>query len=191
MLEIRFHGRGGQGTVLAAKMLASAVLKSGRGECLALPEFGVERRGAPVRAFARIAKEPIYVRSRVYNPDVVVVMDPVLIEDPAVVHGLKSGGAIVVNSEQSEAELSKRWPGFQVRAVAARHIALKHGLGTRTSPVVNTVMIGVLCAALELADMDSLDAAIRESVPVKIDENLAAAREGYASFREGGTHAAS
>ena len=88
MLEIRFHGRGGQGTVVAAKIIADAVLRSGR-QCLAIPEFGVERRGAPVMAYARISDTPIRLRSRIYEPDVVVVLDPAFAESPVITAGLK------------------------------------------------------------------------------------------------------
>ncbi|TBR23909.1 pyruvate ferredoxin oxidoreductase [bacterium] len=179
MLEIRFHGRGGQGTVLAAKMLADAVLRSGRGECMAIPEFGVERRGAPVLAYARISDGPIRVRSRIYFPDAVVVLDPLLSLSPLVVAGLKPGGAVVANSDKSAEELAVGRPGFRWYPVPAKEIALRHGLGSKTSPMVNTAICGALVAALQVADFPALEAAIRESVPVKFDQNVAAAREGY------------
>ena len=183
MLEIRFHGRGGQGTVLAAKMLADAVLRSGRGECMAIPEFGVERRGAPVLAYARIAEGPIRLRSRIYAPDAVVVLDPLLSLSPLVVVGLKPGGAVVANSDADAARLSVGRPGFRWYPVPAKDIALRHGLGSKTSPMVNTAVCGALVAALGVADFPSLEAAVRESVPVKPDENVAAAREAYELVR--------
>lgn len=183
MLEIRFHGRGGQGTVLAAKMLADAVLRSGRGECMAIPEFGVERRGAPVMAYARIAEGPIRLRTRIYAPDAVVVLDPVLSASELVLQGLKAGGTVVVNSDKGAAELSEKRPGPRWVPVPARDIALRHGLGSKTSPMVNTAMCGALIAALDAADFASLEAAIRETVPVKPDANAAAAREAYDAVR--------
>jgi 2-oxoacid:acceptor oxidoreductase gamma subunit (pyruvate/2-ketoisovalerate family) len=190
MLEVRFHGRGGQGTVLAAKMLADVVLRSGKGECMAIPEFGVERRGAPVLAYARISDGPILLRTRIYEPDVVVVMDTAAAPPEKVSDGLKPGGKILVNSEHTPEELAKTWPGFDVIGMPARKIALSHGLGTPMAPVLNTAVIGAFCAAFEIAEMKDLEAVIRESVPIKIDENIAAAREAYALIAERRAHAA-
>lgn len=192
MLELRFHGRGGQGTVLAAKMLADAVLKAGRGWCMAIPEFGVERRGAPVVAYARISQAPIRVRSRIYEPDAVVILDPAAVRDGAPLAGLKPGGLVVVSSELPEAELAKRWPGRRVAAIPAGRIALAHRLGPAASPLVNTAMAGAVCALFDLADVESVARAVREAVPVKPAENEAAAREAFAfalPLREG-LHAA-
>lgn len=189
MFEIRFHGRGGQGTVMAAKMLADAVLRAGRGECMAIPEFGVERRGAPVMAYARVSDKPIRARTRIYAPDAVVILDPALASNPAVVAGLKPGGAVLVNSESSAEELAARWPGFKVYAVPARRIALKHGLGPATSPMVNTAICGAVCAIFDLADAYALEAAVRDSVPVKADANAAAAWEAYEMCHEEAAHA--
>jgi 2-oxoacid:acceptor oxidoreductase gamma subunit (pyruvate/2-ketoisovalerate family) len=189
LFEIRFHGRGGQGTVMAAKILADAVLRSGRGECLAIPEFGVERRGAPVTAYARLSDKPIRARTRIYNPDAVVILDPALASSPSVTAGLKPGGAILVNSEASSEALAARWPGFVVHAVPAKRIALKHGLGPATSPMVNTAICGAVCALFDLADAFSLEAAVRESVPVKGDANAAAAWEAYELCHEEAVHA--
>lgn len=179
MLEIRFHGRGGQGTVIAAKILAEAVLRSGRGECLAIPEFGVERRGAPVAAYARISERKIRTRSRIYEPDAVVVLDPTLAASPEIARGLKPGGVLLINTEKDPAGLGARWPGFKVRCVPARRIALAHGLGSPTSPMVNTAVCGAAAAILGLADLKSLEEAVRASVPAKAEENAAAARQAY------------
>ena len=179
MFEIRFHGRGGQGTVIAAKIIADAVLRSGKGECVAIPEFGVERRGAPVMAYARVSDKKIRVRTRIYQPDAVVLMDPTLVSNPSVIQGLKSGGIILVNTEQSRSDLAKIWPQFTIRAVPARKIAVSHGLGSAASPVVNTAMCGAICAVFGIVDMNSLESAIREAVPAKPEENVAAAGEAY------------
>ena len=102
MIEIRFHGRGGQGTVVASKVLADAVAKEGS-YVQAYPEFGVERRGAPVFAFIRIDDKPIYDKSRIYAPDHVVVVDPTLVEAIDVTEGLKDGGWIIINSDKKPA----------------------------------------------------------------------------------------
>src|SRR5579883_1947355 len=155
MLEIRFHGRGGQGTVLAAKILADAVLRSGRRQCLAIPEFGVERRGAPVTAYARISEKPIVVRTRIYEPDALVVLGTTLF-GPDLLKGLKPGGTILVNSESSMARLEAAAPGFRIEPIPAKRIALEHKLGSATSPVVNTAMCGAACAYFGLADLAPL-----------------------------------
>jgi len=190
MFEIRFHGRGGQGTVLLAKMIADVVLRAKRGECMAIPEFGVERRGAPVLAYARVSDKPIYVRTRIYEPDAVVVLDTAFAGNPAVTAGLKKGGTIVLNTDEAPETLAKRFPGFKTRAVPAKKIALAHKLGSATSPVVNTAMCGAICAIFGLADEASLEAAIREGVPVKHDENAAAAREAFEHCSKEKAHAA-
>ena len=101
MVEIRFHGRGGQGTVVTSKILADAISKEGN-YVQAYPEFGVERRGAPVFAFIRIDNKPIYDKSRIYEPDHVVVVEPTLVEAIDVTEGLKEGGTIIVNSDNVE-----------------------------------------------------------------------------------------
>lgn len=188
MLELRFHGRGGQGTVLAAKILADAVLRAGRGWCMAIPEFGVERRGAPVLAYARIADAPIRLRSRIYAPDAVVILDPAAVRGGAPLAGLGPEGTVVVSTELAPEELAKRWPGRRVVGVPAGRIALAHRLGPAASPLVNTAMAGAVCALFELADVESVAGAVRDAVPVKQEANEAAAREAFAfaaRLREG------
>lgn len=193
MLELRFHGRGGQGTVLAAKILADAVLRAGRGWCMAIPEFGVERRGAPVVAYARIAPDKVRNRSRIYEPDVVVILDPAVVRGAAPLAGLKPGGTLVVNSELSAQEAAKRWPGLRVVTIPAKRIALEHKLGPAASPLVNTAMAGAVCALFDLADVESIATAVRLAVPVKQEANEAAAREAFAfvlALKEESLHAA-
>ncbi|MBI4422846.1 MAG: 2-oxoacid:acceptor oxidoreductase family protein [Elusimicrobia bacterium] len=190
MLELRFHGRGGQGTVLAVKILADAVLRTGRAYCMAIPEFGVERRGAPVAAYARIAQGAVRVRSRIYEPDAVIILDPATVQGTAVLAGLKPRGLVIVNSELPAAALAARWPGRRVAGVPARRIALAHRLGPTASPMVNTAMVGAVCAILGLADLESVSAAVRYAVPVKPEENEAAAREAFAHALREELHAA-
>src|ERR1035441_9706131 len=101
MFEIRFHGRGGQGTVLAVKILADAILRQGEKQCLAIPEFGVERRGAPVMAYARVSDKPILIRTRIYEPDALVVLDATLYASD-ILKGLKPGGTVLTNAEPSD-----------------------------------------------------------------------------------------
>ena len=104
MFEIRFHGRGGQGTVLAAKILADIVLRQGDKQCLAIPEFGVERRGAPVMAYARVSDKPILARTRIYEPDALVILDPTLYAS-GILKGLKPGGTVLTNSAPEDIAL--------------------------------------------------------------------------------------
>jgi 2-oxoacid:acceptor oxidoreductase gamma subunit (pyruvate/2-ketoisovalerate family) len=181
MIEIRFHGRGGQGTVVASKILADAISKEGN-YVQAYPEFGVERRGAPVFAFIRIDEKPIYDKSRIYHPDHVVVVDPTLVEAIDVTEGLKEGGCIIVNSEKPPNELG--FPGkYKVTTVNATEIAVKHGVGTRATPIVNTAIVGAVVKVLKLAKIKTILEAIGEGVPTKPENNIAAAREAYDNTR--------
>lgn len=178
MVEIRFHGRGGQGTVVASKILADALAKEGS-YVQAYPEFGVERRGAPVYAFIRIDDKPIYDKSRIYTPDHVAVVDPTLVEVIDITEGLKAGGLIIINSDKAPSEFAYG-PKFRVATVDATGIAVKHKLGTLAAPIVNTAMVGGIVKILNLTRLDSLVAAIAEGVPIKAEANVAAAEEAYA-----------
>lgn len=177
MIEIRFHGRGGQGTVVASKVLADALAKEGN-YVQAYPEFGVERRGAPVFAFIRIDDKPIYDKSRIYTPDHVIVVDPTLVEAIDITEGLKEGGVIIINSERDPASF-KIPAKFKVATVNATGIAVKHKLGTRAAPIVNTAIVGAVAKMLGLTRLEPLLAAIKEGVPIRLDDNMAAAKEAF------------
>jgi len=177
MIEIRFHGRGGQGTVVASKVLADAAAKEGS-FVQAYPEFGVERRGAPVFAFIRIDDKPIYDKSRIYAPDHVVVVDPTLVEAIDVTDGLKDGGWIIINSDKKPAEF--KFPSkFKVAAINATEIAVRNKLGTLAAPIVNTAIVGAVVKIMGLTKLESLVAAIREGIPIKPEENIQAAKEAF------------
>lgn len=177
MIEIRFHGRGGQGTVVASKVLADALAKEGN-FVQAYPEFGVERRGAPVFSFIRIDNQPIYDKSRIYEPDYVIVVDPTLVEAIDITEGLKEGGVIIINSEKNPA--SFKFPvKFKVATINATGIAVKHKLGTLAAPIVNTAIVGAVIKMLDLTSLESLLEAIREGVPIRPEDNMAAAKEAY------------
>ncbi|MFZ2053798.1 MAG: 2-oxoacid:acceptor oxidoreductase family protein [Candidatus Aminicenantales bacterium] len=177
MIEIRFHGRGGQGTVVASKVLADALAKEGN-YVQAYPEFGVERRGAPVIAFIRIDSKPIYDKSRIYAPNHVVVVDPTLVEAIDVTEGLKDGGVIIINSEKDPA--SFKFPEkFKVATINATGIAVKRKLGTLAAPIVNTAIVGAVVKILDLTKLEPLLAAIKEGVPIRQEDNMAAAKEAY------------
>ncbi|MDH5467264.1 MAG: 2-oxoacid:acceptor oxidoreductase family protein [Candidatus Aminicenantes bacterium] len=177
MIEIRFHGRGGQGTVVASKILADAISKEGN-YVQAYPEFGVERRGAPVFAFIRIDNKPIYDKSRIYRPDHVVVVDPTLVEAIDVTEGLKEGGMIIINTDKKPEEL--KFPDkYKVVTVNATGVAVKHKLGTMAAPIVNTAIVGAVVKLLKLTKLESVLEAVREGVPTKPEENASAAKEAY------------
>ncbi|MEK7234335.1 MAG: 2-oxoacid:acceptor oxidoreductase family protein [Elusimicrobiota bacterium] len=188
MLEIRFHGRGGQGTVLAAKIIADVVLRQGEKQCLAIPEFGVERRGAPVVAYARVSDEPILARTRIYAPDALVVLDPTLYACD-ILKGLKSGATVLTNGDPEDIpRLSQRSPGLKFIAVPAHKIALELKLGSASSPIVNTAMCGAVAAVFALGGLKALLECVREAVPVKAAANMEAARLAYEAAR-GALHA--
>jgi pyruvate ferredoxin oxidoreductase gamma subunit/2-oxoisovalerate ferredoxin oxidoreductase gamma subunit len=180
MEEIRFHGRGGQGTVVASIVLAKAFFKAGY-HVQTFPVFGVERRGAPVEAYLRLDHQKIRVRSNIYTPDHVLVQDVKLLGSVDVTRGLKPGGWILLNAaEPPDGEV---FSGFRVATVDAGRIALAHRLGTRTHPMINTAMVGAFARIFEAPPMDALEEAIRQEVPVKQAENIAAAKQAYADVR--------
>ena len=174
MRELRIHGRGGQGAVIASKVLAVALFHEGR-QVQSFPAFGVERRGAPVTAFLRFADAPIQLRCEIYAPDDLVVLDPTLIDSTNVVAGLKPGGTILINSPNAPQEYA-RLGDFRIATVDASAIALEHGLGTRTQPIVNTAILGALATFNEIVSLDAVCSAIEEEVPLQTEANVKAAR---------------
>ncbi len=177
MVEIRFHGRGGQGTVTATILLAKAFFRDGY--CVqSFPLFGVERRGAPVEAYLRFDRKAILIRTNVYTPDHVVVLDQNLLEAVDSTHGLKSGGLVLINTPIPPANLEP-FSDYRLAFLDATRIALRNNLGTRTHPIVNTVMMGGLARVLGMPTMASITEAIQEEVPGKIKQNMKAAEEAY------------
>lgn len=181
MTAIRFHGRGGQGAVIASKLLASAFFREGW-QVQAFPSFGAERTGVPVAAFLRIDQARIAQHYQVYEPDHVVVLDPVLLKTVTVTTGLREGGWIIVNSAADPGTLDLP-EAFNVATCDATAIALAHGLGSRTIPIVNTAMAGAFAAVTDLVTLDSVIHAIADVVPVAVSENTAAAVDAFGSVR--------
>lgn len=179
MQEIRFHGRGGQGTVVASIVLAKAFFSAGY-QVQTFPLFGVERRGAPVEAYLRIDDRKIRVRSNVYTPDHVLVQDAKLLETVDVTKGLKPGGWILLNTARVPEDL-RPFAGFRLATVDATHIAVGYRLGTKTHPMINTAMMGAFARTLQMPPIEALAEAIRREIPVKTDQNVAAARQAFAS----------
>jgi 2-oxoacid:acceptor oxidoreductase gamma subunit (pyruvate/2-ketoisovalerate family) len=181
MVEIRFHGRGGQGTVVATILLAKAFFRAGY-QVQSFPFFGVERRGAPVEAYVRLDKEKILLRTNVYYPDHVVVQDQTLLHGVNVTRGLKPGGGILINSSAPPAN-RKPFTGYQLALVDASRIALKNQLGTRTHPIVNTAMIGAFARMAGMPPLDAIRDVIREEVPDTFMQNIAAAEDAFRDVR--------
>jgi 2-oxoacid:acceptor oxidoreductase gamma subunit (pyruvate/2-ketoisovalerate family) len=148
MIEIRIHGRGGQGGVTLAKILAAAEHREGK-SVQAFGVYAAERSGAPVQAYLRCDEEPIHNPNQIYEPDHLIVLDPTLIS-PAILSGLKPGGWILLNCEKQPEHYAgqERVASFRIATVDATSIAVKHGLGSRTVPIVNTALAGAAARLL-------------------------------------------
>ena len=181
MQEIRFHGRGGQGTVVASVILAKAFFKAGW-YVQTFPVFGVERRGAPVEAYLRLDDKKILIRSNLYTPDHVVVQDAKLLEYIDVTEGLKPGGWVLLNAPRFPGDPSP-FPDFRLAAVDASAIALELGLGTRTQPIINTAVIGAFARIFGGPPLEAVTEAIDEEIPVRREANIQAARRAYEEVR--------
>ncbi|MEO0098534.1 MAG: 2-oxoacid:acceptor oxidoreductase family protein [candidate division WOR-3 bacterium] len=176
MIEIRFHGRGGQGAVVASEILASALFREGK-FVQTFPEFGVERRGAPVQAFLRLSDSPIRVRYKVYHPDHIVIFDKVLINQVPIFEGLKKGGWVLINTNSSPQEY--KFPDYHTATCDATGIAIKYKLGPKTAPIVNTAMLGALLRILPLVQIETLEESIKEYIKKRAEDNILAMREAY------------
>ena len=179
MQEIRFHGRGGQGSVIGSEVLAHAFFIENK-YVQAFPAFGVERRGAPVTAFCRIDDKPIHLRNQIYEPDHIIVLDAPLVETVNVADGLKAQGCIVINSAKSpQAYQNVFGRDFKLYTVDAAAIAAAHRLGSASNPIVNTAILGAFSKATGLVGIDAIEQAIEEYVPVKKESNRRAARDAF------------
>lgn len=174
MIEMCIHGRGGQGTVIGGALLARALLEEGK-YVTYFPEFGAERRGAPVKAFLRIDERKIYLKQQIYAPDIVVLMDSTAGMEK-IISGLKSGGQLIINSPKPAGEFQRLGP-FKVTTIAATRIAMRHRIGSISTPIVNTTMVGAIAKVLGLS-FESVATAIKDKF--KADEkNIASALEAY------------
>ena len=177
MQEIRFHGRGGQGTVVAAILMAKAFFQAGF-YVQSFPSFGVERRGAPVEAYLRIGSDKILVRTSITTPDHIVVQDRRLMQTLAVTQGLQPGGWVLLNTPAG-ADDTHLFSGFRLATVDATRIAMDQGLGTQTHPMVNTAMMGALARILEMPSIDAVMNVIAADISVKPGRNALAARQAF------------
>ena len=153
MIEIRWHGRGGQGAKTAATLLATAALHEGK-YSQGFPEYGPERMGAPIRGFTRIADEPILLHCNIANPQIVVVLDPTLIEVVNVTEGLLDGGTVIINTIQPPEKMRQRLAltGGKVCTIDASGIALEE----LKRDIPNTPMMGALCKVSDVLKLQTV-----------------------------------
>ncbi|HJJ56134.1 MAG TPA: pyruvate ferredoxin oxidoreductase subunit gamma [Methanocorpusculum sp.] len=179
MRELRIYGRGGQGSVTAAELIAIAAFNDGR-YSQAFPAFGVERRGAPVQAFVRFSDEKIRLRSQVYTPNYVIIQDSTLIRDIDVFAGLVNNGIVIINTEKStDYNLNS---GVKLITIDATKIAMD----TIGRPITNTTLIGAFAGASKEVTLESIKYAIKCRFPEKIaDSNYAAAEIAYNMVLDG------
>jgi pyruvate ferredoxin oxidoreductase gamma subunit len=180
VLQIRIHGRGGQGVVTAAELLSVAAFDQGH-HAQAFPSFGSERTGAPVVAFCRIDEREIRLREPVLEPDVLIVQDPTLLHQVDVFQGLKLDGYVLINSKHSLddlglADIAQRFRRERLTTVPATEIAIKH-LGR---PLPNAVLLGGFAALSGLVSLDAVAHAIRDKFSGKVAAgNVAAATDAF------------
>lgn len=187
IVEIRWHGRGGQGVVTAGKLLAEAALDAGL-YFQAFPDYGPERMGAPIRAFTRLSKDRIDVHSQIAEPTIVIVLDPTVMSTVNVVEGLAEDGVLLVNTSESPEEIRARvkLQTGRVCTVDATSIAMEQ-FGRE---ITNTPMLGALAKATGLFSLEELEQQIHHKFERKFGENVvkanvAALREASDRLREG------
>jgi len=184
-LEIRWHGRGGQGAITAAKIIAQAAYLKGYKGVTAAPSFGAERRGAPVSASTRISNEPILVVSQVENPGIVVVLDHTLLKYPDVTHGLGKDGWLIVNSPLTPRELGLKGE-YNIATADATKICQDLGLIIAGLVIVNTAILGALVRATKIVDLPTLEKVMRERFSKStVDINLSAINKTYEITKTG------
>lgn len=175
MLEIRFHGRGGQGAVTSVELLALAAIEEGK-FAQGFPSFGPERRGAPVLAFLRIDDKHIRLRCKIEAPDVVLILDPSLIRIQKPTADLKPDGLIVLNTHKSSEEVRREF-GFKHRlALVDANTIAREVLGV---PIVNTTMLGALIKATGVVSLESMEGPLKERFGPLAAKNFNAMKEAY------------
>jgi 2-oxoacid:acceptor oxidoreductase gamma subunit (pyruvate/2-ketoisovalerate family) len=178
--EVRWHGRGGQGAVLGASMLGSAVAIYEGKYAVSFPSFGGERRGAPVQAFTRISDRVIRTRSQIYHPTTIIVLDDTLLDVVNITDGAREGATILVNTRKSREQLKKIPDSLNLTTVDATAIAREH-IGVA---IVNTAMLGALAGATDIVSLDSVKKAIADTLPERVvARNIAAAEAAYQKVR--------
>ncbi len=168
-IQIRWHGRGGQGAKTAAGMVAEVAVAAGK-NAQAAPEYGAEREGAPIKAYTRISDNPIRVHDAIYFPNVIVVLDETLLVSEDVEEGLTDDGVLLVNTKRSPQDIRKELglEGRTVYAIDATGIALDE-IGR---PIPNTVMIGALLSVTGAAEVDQIEKSIHKKFGAKLSEGM-------------------
>lgn len=173
MIEIKFYGRGGQGAVIASQILAKVFFLMGKyPQCFSV--FGGERRGAPVASFLRVDDKKIYLKCEIRRPDHMIYMAPDLVDENEVNATLKPGGLILINNALTTNDFNSLRK-FRLALVDALSVSEEVGLGG----MINTAILGAYAQASYAISMDYLEQAIRETVPAKVEENIAAAKRAY------------
>lgn len=181
--EIRWHGRGGQGAITSANILAEAAYHAGFKGVTSAPSFGAERRGAPVTASTRLSAEPLRIFSQVEHPDIIVVLEDSLLVTARATAGMNPGGRVIVNSKRAPDQLPVPG-GFLVAAADASGAAQELGLIVGGAPMVNTAMLGAVARATGLIGLDDLEKAIRNAFSAKAAaKNFEAAKLTYERTR--------
>jgi pyruvate ferredoxin oxidoreductase gamma subunit len=175
MIEIRFHGRGGQGAVTSAELTALAAIEQGK-YAQAFPSFGPERRGAPVMAYVRVSDEPIRTREKIYEPDIVVVLDPTLLDIVNVGAGLKKDGVMVLNTIKSAKEVRK---ASGIKAKLAIVDASRIAMETMGIPITNTTLLGAMLKATDLLPLSALEGPLQERFGRIAEKNIQAFQRAY------------
>jgi pyruvate ferredoxin oxidoreductase gamma subunit/2-oxoisovalerate ferredoxin oxidoreductase gamma subunit len=177
MIEIRIHGRGGQGAVLASQILSYAYFLEGY-YSQSFPSFGAERRGAPVNAFVRVSDSFIHNRYEITSPDYVIILSYKLAEIVDVTAGLKKDGIIFINSNSNNIN-AELFGGFKTVVFDITAIALENKLGSIYMPIVNVPILGVFSKYTGKPSLDSLVKAVPKFIPVNVDKNISALKSAY------------
>lgn len=177
MLQIRMHGRGGQGAQMAAQIVATAFFREGK-YVQAFASYGGARRGTAVSSFIRVDDRPIRLRCDIENPDAVLIFDASLI-DEKLLKGIKKDTILLVNSTKKAEELQE-CSGLQVYTIDGKAIASRNGLGR----IVNSAIVGGLAGLLDAPDFKNLQSVVEEMSPVKVFENISSCRDGYELARK-------
>lgn len=182
LIEIRWHGRGGQGAISSAQILAQAAFYAGYRGVTSAPTFGAERRGAPVTASTRLSPEPLRIFSQIEHPDIVIVLDDSLLTCADATAGLKPGGWLIINTPQAPGALGL--DGFRVATADATSVARELGLVVAGSVIVNTAMLGAFAGATGLVGLEHLGRTIGQKFAAALAEkNYEAARRTFERTR--------
>lgn len=193
LIQVRVHGRGGQGVVTAAELIALAAFYDNK-QAQAFPFFGVERSGAPIMAFARISKDKIKTREQVYNPDFLIIQDATLLDEEDILKGSHLNTKILINTPESKEDIYKKLKASCLKDKSCLVIKLENIFTTKATEIamevigrniVNTVILGALVKYSQLFSMDSLKKAVKEKFLEKgesiVSKNITAILKTYES----------